>query len=151
MSCAIKLSSGNGCSPARSRNGKSWAWRIGATAGSNLTGYDHLFEPIGEDWGRKRAQELIEALDEYYEAVDAANDLSGCNAADEVSGALHAKIDDLLDRMLELKPSTLAGYRAMALAVVNCCWSGEVRRGFCTDLRMIAAILSGLTDVPVAA
>jgi hypothetical protein len=40
----------------------------------------------------------------------------GWSAADEVCYAIHEQMRELIDRMLELKPSTLEGYQAMESA-----------------------------------
>jgi hypothetical protein len=76
----------------------------------------------------KRSRELI-ALQDRYEAADKAAEIaSGCRRADDISEALHEQASELCDRILELRPSTLAGYRAMASAVVNFCISIGVTR-----------------------
>jgi hypothetical protein len=114
-----------------------------------VTGHDDLFININGEWDRRRAQELIEALDEYHAAEEAANTISGCNAADEVSDALHTQTDELFERMLQLKPSTLEGYQAMAAAVISFCWSGQIHHSGCSDQRMIAAMMASLTGAPI--
>jgi hypothetical protein len=116
-----------------------------------VVGYDHLFQSAGDEHRLKRAQELVAALDEYEAGTDAAEIASGSRAADEAFEAVHEKASDLCDRILELTPSTLAGYRAMATVIVDFCWSGDLRRGDTADKQMIATILASLSGVAAAA
>jgi hypothetical protein len=114
-------------------------------------GYEHLFISVGDEFRRKRAQELIAARDEYQAAADAAEVAAGYRAAQDVLDALYEKTSDLNNRILEMTPSTLEGFRAMASAVVHYCWCGEIDRGETTDMQMIAIMLSSLTGMATAA
>lgn len=78
-----------------------------------VVGYDHLFVSFGDEFRLKRAQELLAALDEYNAAEEAADVTSGWSAADEAYYAIEEQIDELIDRMSELKPTTLEGYQAL--------------------------------------
>jgi hypothetical protein len=116
-----------------------------------VVGYEHLFLSAADECRAKRARELLAALDEYNAAEEAADVASGVAAAEEVADAAYARIDELFERMLDLTPSTIEGYRAMASAVVNCCWSGEIYERETSDQRMIAAMFSSLTGVEIKA
>jgi hypothetical protein len=116
-----------------------------------VVGYEHLFLSAGDERRAKRARELLAALDECNAAEEAADFASGCRAAEEICDAMYARIDEIFEQMLDFTPSTLDGYRAMASAVVNCCWSGEISERSTSDHRMIAAMLSSLTGVPITA
>jgi hypothetical protein len=71
------------------------------------------------------------------------------NAAEARADAIGDEMSGLYDRMLELKPTTLEGYRAFALALVHACWSDEiVIHGDTGDWKGIAAIVSGLAGIP---
>jgi hypothetical protein len=76
-------------------------------------GYDHLFVSNNHEWRRKRAQELIAALDEYNAAEEATDIASGWSAADEACYEIQEQMSELVDRALDLKPSTVEGYEAL--------------------------------------
>jgi hypothetical protein len=85
---------------------------------------------------------LLRAKDDAAEALA---------AAEARSDAIGDEMSELYDRMLELKPTTLEGYRAFALALVQTCWSDEiVIHGDTGDWKGIAAIVSGLAGITAA-
>jgi hypothetical protein len=67
------------------------------------------------------------------------------------SDAITAEICRLFDEMRKMRPTTLEGYQAFALALVEACWNDEiVDFGPTSDHRGIRAILSGLTGMEAA-
>lgn len=99
-----------------------------------------------------RAFELISAWREWRAAAQEARDRSGGTAADHAVESIQDEMSEVYGRMLQLRPSTLEGYRALALAIVQGCWFGEVRRhehdG--TDDHGVAVLLSALTGVDIS-
>ena len=71
--------------------------------------------------------------------------------ADEAVEAIMDKMSADYDRALKLKPTTLEGFRALAKAIMWCCWGDEVRRhehdG--TDDHGVAVLMSALTGAPI--
>jgi hypothetical protein len=60
----------------------------------------------------------------------------------------------LFDEMLTLRPTTLEGFRALALATVEHCWTDEdevIVFGHTADCRAIALLMSALTGLPIPA
>jgi hypothetical protein len=101
---------------------------------------------------RERGLELIAAWRSWRDATERARARSGYAAAYEAVEAIQATMNDVYRRMLQLRPTTLEGCRALAQAIVDHCWGGEVRRherdG--TDDHGIAVLMSALTGVSVS-
>ena len=112
--------------------------------------HEHLFRSWPDRKKNARAAELVRALDQWEAAQEAALVASGYNAAEEAANAISDKMIELFFQMVALTPSSLEGYRAMASAVINNCWSGEIPGPHYGDKRMIARMFSGLTGVPIA-
>jgi hypothetical protein len=112
-----------------------------------VVGYQHLFASFGDERREKRAKELVAALDEYNAGCTNAELESGFKAAVATLDALYEQIDNLFERMLELKPTTLQGFRAMALGVFHRCWFDNVERGDSPEELMLAAMVTGLMDI----
>jgi hypothetical protein len=70
-------------------------------------------------------------------------------AADAASQAVMDEMSEIFASMFELEPSTLEGYRAMAAAIVDNCWGGEIEPSPYGDERMIARMFSRLTGAPI--
>jgi hypothetical protein len=112
-----------------------------------VVGYEHLFFSIGDEHREKRAKELVAALDEYNAGLADAELKSGFTAAIEALDELYERTEDVFERMLGLKPTALEGYRAMAFAIFNHCWSGIFEEGSSQEERMIATMLSSLIGI----
>jgi hypothetical protein len=96
-----------------------------------------------------RVEQLIELQLKYDRAVDEAYDRSGYNEAEEQMNKAGADMIDLLNQMLEFQPSSMDGLSAMAQALIDTCWCGEIseENGSLAD-RAVAGILAGLTGKP---
>jgi hypothetical protein len=112
-----------------------------------VKGYDHLFTSFGDQHREKRAKELLAALDEYNAGCADAELKSGFKAAAAALDAIYEQIDGLFERMLELKPTTLEGFRAMAMGVFHRCWFDDVEPGDSPEERMLAAMVAGLMEI----
>lgn len=112
-------------------------------------GYEHLFRSFPDDRRQERAAELVSAFNDWDAKCDRALDQSGSTAAEEAFERVGRKMSDAYKRMLELRPTTLEGYRALAQAMVENCWGGTIEAGDCGDTHGIAVILSTLTGIPI--
>jgi len=74
-----------------------------------------------------------------------------CDKSNFASGS--SRMAEPYDRILRTKPTTLEGYRAFALAIVeNCCWANEIALGGAApDRRSMAVIMWSLAGVPIEA
>jgi hypothetical protein len=99
-----------------------------------------------------RRGEVLDAWREWQRGLDRARQDSGLADAEEKADAISAEMGDLYRQMLELKPQTLDGFRALALATIENCWGDEIpdpaRRA--ADEHGIAVLISALTGVPIA-
>jgi hypothetical protein len=109
-----------------------------------VVGYDHLFLSFNDDRREKRAKAIIAAADEYEALWAEANEKSGYRAAEEKVERIYGEMDDAFDRMVSIKPTTLNGYRAMAIAIFHLCWNGGLENGTTNEERMIFAMFSNL-------
>ncbi|WP_445488527.1 hypothetical protein [Rhodopseudomonas sp. RCAM05734] len=109
-----------------------------------------LFLSLGDEYRLKRAMELIAALDAYREADVVARRESGFDAAERALQDVFKEESAVFEEMMELKPTTLEGFRAVASAVVNFCWLGEIEDGDTKDQQMVARMLSHLTGIEVS-
>ncbi len=110
-----------------------------------VVGYEHLFVRRIDEVKQNRARELVAALDEYKAADAAAEIASGSLEKGRVCDKISEKIDGVLEKMIEKTPSTLEDYRAMASAIVNHCWDGEVDIGDdSVGDRLVCAMISSL-------
>lgn len=101
------------------------------------------------DAGNPRAAELIEAQARYDAEVEDVYARSGYTAAESELERLSDASTALFEQMLLIEPVTIEGYRALARALINTCWCGEINPGDpCLDSRGIAAILSRLSGMP---
>jgi hypothetical protein len=53
--------------------------------------------------------------------------------------------------MIQLRPTTPEGLRALALAIVEHCWSDDIHVGDTSDWKGMTVIISSLTGVPLPA
>jgi hypothetical protein len=83
--------------------------------------------------------------------LDSGND-AALEAAEARADAITAQICALYDCILNQRPpTTLPGYLALAMAIVEACWNDEiVDFGPTGDHQGIRMILSGLTGIPLA-
>jgi hypothetical protein len=96
-----------------------------------------------------RAAEVMSAWHEWQRGLERARQESGFAAAEDRVKAVIDEADDVYQQMLELKPTSLEGFRALALAIVENCWFGKIERGDRAADRGVAVIISALTGVPV--
>ncbi|NUU44542.1 hypothetical protein [Tardiphaga robiniae] len=108
-----------------------------------------LFVSLGDEQRRKRADELIAALDTHREAHAKSRQESGYDAADRALRAVWDEEAAVFEEMMELKPTTLAGFRAVASAIINFCWLGEIEDGNTKEEQMVGLMLSHLTGIEV--
>lgn len=108
-----------------------------------------LFDSLGDEQRRKRADELIAALDSYREAHAKARRESGYDDADRAMRAVWDEEAAVFEEMMELKPTTLEGFRAVASAIVNYCWLGEIEDGNTKEEQMVGTMLSHLTGIEI--
>jgi hypothetical protein len=117
-----------------------------------VVGYEHLFLSVQDERRENRAKALIAAADEYEAAWSDANIRSGYRAAEAEVERIYEQMDGVFDRMLRLRPTTLEGYRAKAVAVFHHCWCGSIDEGSSREERMIASMLGSLIgDEKIAA
>jgi hypothetical protein len=112
-----------------------------------VKGYQHLFASYGDERREKRAKELVAASDEYNAGCNNAELESGFKAAAAALDDIYELIDDLFERMLKLKPTTLEGFRAMATGVFHRCCLDEVETGDSPEDLMFAAMVRGLMAI----
>ena len=134
--------------------GNAEQWKaLGLEPGDDLkfpvVGHGHLFESWPDPHADKRAAELLEALDRYDAAKDAAYAASGLKAAEAENERLCIQQSEIFRRMIEIQPTTIEGYRAQARALVITCWSGTIGDSDTADKKMIARMLSNLTGLPI--
>jgi hypothetical protein len=95
----------------------------------------------------ERRAEAVNAWHEWQHGLDKARQDSGLAVAEERANGVSAETSGVLERMLELKPMTLDGYRAIASAIVQNCGSDDIEAGRCRDERGITLLLSNLTGM----
>jgi hypothetical protein len=88
---------------------------------------------------------------ECNDLLDAGGD-AALAAAEARADVITAEICALYDRMLNEKPpTTLPGYLALAMAIVEACWSDRIEDfGPTGDHQGIRMLLSGLTGIEAA-
>lgn len=116
-----------------------------------VKGAQHLFKSVPDTHMQKRADDLVKAQTEWDEADERARQASGYEAADHKRNLISEAMSDAFDEMLKLRPSTLDGYRALALAIVEHCWTGEIDTDEedTSDNRGLKLLVSCLTGVPI--
>jgi hypothetical protein len=134
--------------------GNTEQWKaLGLEPGDDLkfpvVGHEHLFESWPDPHADKRAAELLEALDRYDAAKDAAYTASGLKAAEAENERLCSQQGQIFLRMIEIQPTTIEGYRAQARALVINCWSGTIEDSDTADKKMIARMMTNLTGLPI--
>jgi hypothetical protein len=55
----------------------------------------------------------------------------------------------LYEQMLELRPTTLEGYKALATGILNACWADRIECSGTADMEGLAIMISSLTGVPL--
>ncbi|PYF03839.1 hypothetical protein BJ122_10596 [Rhodopseudomonas faecalis] len=90
------------------------------------------------------------AFDDWKAADNAAGELSGLDAANAEIEAVIAAECSVLEQMLALRPTTVAGYQAIATGLVVACWGNDIfdGTGSSLDQRTIAHIMANLTGRP---
>lgn len=107
-----------------------------------------------ERWVDKKRQKsfakLLAAYDEWIAADNAARVMSGIDAAGDVLADADDAVWQVYDQMLEITPTTLDGYKAMAAACASAfCWEDKINRRRNLRVEMVAKIMSGLTGMPI--
>jgi hypothetical protein len=113
-----------------------------------LRSYPESWERWPDEIRQKRFSKLLADYDEWVAADKAAREISGVDAAEMVVADCESDVRQAYDRMLAITPTTLEGYRAMAMACAIACWDGEVDPEG-KGAEMIAKILAGLTGLPI--
>jgi hypothetical protein len=105
-----------------------------------------------ERWVDKKRQKsfakLLAAYDEWIAADNAARVMSGIDAAGDVLADADDAVWQVYDQMLEITPTTMEGFRAMATACALACWEGKINPGS-YGVEMVSKIMSGLTGMPI--
>jgi hypothetical protein len=97
-----------------------------------------------------RRGEVLDAWREWQRGLDQARQDSGLADAEDKADVISVEMGDLYRQMLELKPQTLDGFRALALATIENCWGDEVPApAHAADAQGIAVLISALTGVPI--
>lgn len=100
--------------------------------------------------GDKRSAELVRLHNEWKAARKAGLDGSGYTAAEESLDQIVTQLAERFDKMLQLRPSTIEGYKALATGILFCCWAGKIDIGGSADSEGLALLMSSLTGVPIA-
>jgi hypothetical protein len=122
-----------------------------AFAGSSAIGHEltvddakliELSGEIAQLWHLERlaGAECLRCLDEG----------SGLEAAEAQCDSIVEKMKDIYDQMMELRPTSLEGIRAIAQSVVYYCWGGEIDEGEARSEGGIALVISALTGIPIS-
>jgi hypothetical protein len=115
---------------------------------------DHKYgiNPLAASAGDfERRVEVVNAWHEWQHGLDKARQDSGLAAAEQRANGVSAETSGVLERMLELKPTTLDGYRAIGLAIVQNRWLDDIKAGRRGDERGITVLLSNLTGMEASA
>lgn len=106
-----------------------------------------LFISLEHEHRKKRAEELIAALDGYRAAYDRALRESGVRAAERAYDEVTDRRDELLEEMMSMKPTMLNGVKVVASTIVQRCWYGQILPESTEGDKEICALLSHLTGV----
>jgi hypothetical protein len=99
-----------------------------------------------------RLAEVLDAWHGWQRGLDQARQDSGLADAEDKADVISAEMGGLYRQMLELKPLTLDGFRALALATIESCWGDEVPApAHADDSEGIAVLISALAGVPIGA
>ena len=111
----------------------------------------HGVRLVATDAENARLAEVLNAWHGWQRGLDQARQDSGLADADDKADVISAEMGGLYRQMLELKPQTLDGLRALAIATIENCWSDEVPFPACegTDEHGIAVWISALAGVPI--
>jgi hypothetical protein len=75
---------------------------------------------------------------------------SGLPAHEATLDPINSEQDDAFERLINMQPLTLDGFRAKASALVHYGWTGKIKdRETVIADSMMAAIISNLTGIPV--
>ena len=99
-----------------------------------------------------RLDEALDAWHRWEDGLERARQDSGLADAEDKADVITAEMGGLFRQMLELMPQTLDGFRAIALAIIENCWSDEIPaclRQSAADNQGIAVLISALTGVPI--
>jgi hypothetical protein len=98
-----------------------------------------------------RLAEVLDAWHGWQRGIDQARQDSGLADAEDRADLISAEMGGLYRQMLELKPQTLDGFRALALATIENCWGDEVPTPHegPADAQGIAVLFYALAGVPI--
>jgi hypothetical protein len=98
----------------------------------------------------ERRAEALDAWRAWQRDLDQARQESGLADAEDKADAISAEMGDLYRQMLKLKPQTLEGFQALALATIENCWGDEIPAPReVSDEQGVALLISALTGVPI--
>jgi hypothetical protein len=100
-----------------------------------------------------RRGEVLDAWRTWQRGLDQARQDSGLTDAEDKAAAISAEMGGVYRQMLKLEPQSLQGLHALALAILENCWSDEIPysgEGI-SDMDGIAVLISTLTGVPPGA
>ncbi|MCP1844426.1 hypothetical protein ACVIHI_002653 [Bradyrhizobium sp. USDA 4524] len=90
------------------------------------------------------------ARDAYLAARDAADEQSGLMAAEDAFNDAMDQLRATFARMVTMRPTTIEGMRAIALAVLHFEWGGNVEhREGAIEGAALAVLVAGLLDKPI--
>jgi hypothetical protein len=105
---------------------------------------------VATDAENARLAEVLHAWHGWQRGLDQARQDTGLADAEDKADVISAEMGDVFRQMLKLKPQTLDGLRALALAIVENCWSDEIPvLSDTAGARGIAVLISTLTGVPI--
>jgi hypothetical protein len=115
----------------------------------------HLYRSELDPRLQKRADEILAAQDAFDAASNAALNATGYPAASDVLSVITTEMDEILDRVEKLEPSTLEGFRSLAITLLyHYTMQGkiEAKPDSIDDLdqKMTWKLLSSLTGIPVS-
>jgi hypothetical protein len=96
-----------------------------------------------------RIEEIVNAWKGWRDGIEDARVRSGYTAANEAREAISDSMSELYHQMLELRPTTLEGYKAFAAGILNTCWDDQIACGGTGDMEGLAVMMSSLTGVPL--
>lgn len=111
-----------------------------------VTSRDDLFFSVGHEQRAKRAAEIVTAFDGYRTGDEAALQKSGYETAEADVDRILNRMSDVVERMLEIKPKTLRGAKALAVAVLINCWSGKIVEDQTEEGQLINHLIESLVS-----
>lgn len=111
-----------------------------------VTSRDDLFFSVGHEQRAKRAAEVLSAHDAYIAKEEAALQSSGYDVAEADVERVLDEMSDVVECMLEIKPTALRGAKALAVAILINCWSGVIAEDQTEEGQLINHLIGALTE-----